>query len=90
MQLWNEYSLMLVLCSRCGKVVILNVFKTGINGVSLLPVFMLCSFFPTPSGDSSTRVPRAEPESSITIYIGERELALYICATTHGPISLSC
>ena len=30
MQLQNEYSVMLPLCSRCGKVVILNVFKTGI------------------------------------------------------------
>ena len=27
------------LCSRCGKVVILYVFKTGINAVSFLPVF---------------------------------------------------
>jgi len=24
------------------------------------------------------------------IYIGEHELALYICATTLGPTSLSC
>jgi len=34
MQLQNEYSVMLLLCSRCGKVVILNVFVTGINTVS--------------------------------------------------------
>jgi len=38
MQLQNEYSVMLLLCSRCGKV-ILNVFETGINAVSFLPVF---------------------------------------------------
>jgi len=38
MQLYNEYSVMLLLCSRCGKV-ILNVFKAGINAMSLLPVF---------------------------------------------------
>jgi len=30
---------MLRLCCRCGKVVILNVFKTGINTVSFLHVF---------------------------------------------------
>jgi len=30
---------MLLLCSRCEKVVILNVLKTGINAVSFLPVF---------------------------------------------------
>jgi len=30
---------MLLLCSRCGKVVSLNVFKTGINAVSFLPIF---------------------------------------------------
>jgi len=29
---------MLILCPRCGKVVILNAFKTGINPVSFLPV----------------------------------------------------
>jgi len=39
MQLLNEYSVMILLCSRCGKVVILNVFKTGINTASFLPVF---------------------------------------------------
>jgi len=48
--------------------------------------FKLCSsFFQQPSGDSGTRVPRVSPESLITIYIGERELALYIYATIHGP-----
>jgi len=39
MQLQNEYSVVLLLRSRCGKVVIVNVFKTGINAVSVLPVF---------------------------------------------------
>jgi len=39
MQLQNEYSVVLLLCCRCGKVVILNVFKTGIDTVSFLPVF---------------------------------------------------
>jgi len=42
MQLWNEYSVMILLCSRCGKVVILNVYKTDINAVSFLPVFLSC------------------------------------------------
>ena len=36
---------MLLQCSRCVKVVILNVFKTGINAVSVLPVVLkLCSW----------------------------------------------
>jgi len=39
MQLWNEYSVMIRLRSICGKVVILNVYETGIKAVSLLPVF---------------------------------------------------
>ena len=30
---------MILLCSRCVKVVILNVFETGINAVSFLPGF---------------------------------------------------
>jgi len=35
------------------------------------------------NGDSGTRVPRAETESSITIYIVENELALYVCNNTN-------
>jgi len=35
----NEYSVMLLLSPRCGNVVILTVFKTGINAVSFLCVF---------------------------------------------------
>jgi len=38
MPLHNDYSVMLRLRSRCGKVVILNVFTSGINAVSFLPV----------------------------------------------------
>jgi len=34
-----EYSVMLLLCSRCGKVLILNVFKTDFNAVSFLLAF---------------------------------------------------
>jgi len=37
MELSKEYSVMLRLCSRCGKV------ETRINAVSFLLVFMLCS-----------------------------------------------
>jgi len=51
---------MSLLCSRCEKVVILNVFKTGINTVSFLPVFKLCSWcFQQPSDEYGTRAPRA-------------------------------
>jgi len=43
---------MLLLCSRCGKVVILNVFTTDISAF-----FKLCSWcFQEPSGDSGTRI----------------------------------
>jgi len=35
----NEYSDMSRLCSRCGKVAKFNVFKLGINAMSIFPVF---------------------------------------------------
>jgi len=49
---------MLHLCSRCGKVVILNVFETRINTVSFLPVFLSCilGVFNSPCGVSGTQV----------------------------------
>ena len=51
---------MLLLCSRCGKVVILNVFKIGINAVSFLSVFYAVILaFLTARGDSGTWAPRA-------------------------------
>jgi len=54
--------------------------------------FKLCCwcFHNTPSGYFGIRAPRASPVFSITIYIGERKLALYVRATTHGPTSVSC
>ena len=40
---------MLLLCPRCGRVLILNVFKTGINAVSFLPVvYAVFRFFNSP------------------------------------------
>jgi len=62
------------------KSVILNVLKTGINAVSFLPVFFYLCFwcFKQPSGDSGTRAPRASPDSSITIYVGELKLACFV------------
>ena len=94
MPLQKEYSVMLLLCSRCGKVVILNVFKTGINAVSSSLVFKLCSsWFQRPSGESGTRAPRVQPEYSITIYIWEGELACFVYMCHHpraSPTSLSC
>jgi len=38
-QLRTWYSVMLLLRSRCGKVVTVDMLKTGINNVSFLPVF---------------------------------------------------
>jgi len=39
--------------------------------------------FEQPSGYSGTRAPRASPESSITIYIGERKRACFVCLFHH-------
>ena len=80
----NEQSVMSLLFSRCGKVVILNLFKTDINVVLFFPVFQMCSWcFQEHSGDSGTQAPRTQPESSITIYISERELACYVYLCHH-------
>jgi len=84
---------MLHLCSRCGKVVILNVFKTGINAVSFLPVFLsyvlgvFNSPVATPAHDLlglslSFRLRFMSENTSL--------LALYICDATHRPTSPSC
>jgi len=69
---------MLLLCSRYGKVVILNVVKSGINTVSCLPFFK-AQWRLRHSGSSNL------PESSITISIVERELAcfVYLCDTRY-------
>ena len=77
---------MFLLCSRCGKVVISNVFN--LRQVSMLChfclLFKLCSWcLQQPSVDSGTRAPRAQPWSSITIYIGERELACFVYLCHH-------
>jgi len=58
---------MLLLCSRCGKVVILNVFTTGINAVSfcLFLSCVLCVF----NSPVATPAPRVQPESAIAIHI---------------------
>jgi len=47
-------------------------------------ISMRAFMFPGP-GTNSTRAQWVQPVSSITIYIAERELALYIRATTHFP-----
>jgi len=78
--------------SRYEKVVILNVFKTGINAVSFLPV-LSCVF-------SVFNSPLATPTHGLLGLSGSLRLrftsenasfiALYNCATTHGHTSLSC
>jgi len=79
---------MILLCSRCGKVVILNVFKTGINVVSLSPVFeaVFLVFLTAQWLLRHMGAPWASPESSITACIGERELARFLCKC-HYPRS---
>jgi len=76
---------MLLLCSRCGKVAILNVFKTGINAV--FSVFLTAQWQLRHTGSSGL--------ARVFYYDIYRRtqaclLALYICATTHGTTSLSC
>jgi len=59
--------------------VILNVFKTGINAVSFLPVFLSCvlGVFNSPVATP------AYGEFSITFYIGERKIACFVCLCHH-------
>jgi len=45
----------------------------------MLLLYSSCGAVATPAQSSAGLA----PESSITIYIRERELALYICASTH-------
>jgi len=89
MQLSNEYSLMLLLCSRCGKVLILNVFKTGFNAVSFLPVFKLCYWcFQQSSGGFSTRAPRLSPSLRLGLqFILEKASLLCFVYLCHHPRS---
>jgi len=83
---------MFLLFSRCGKVVILNLFKTGINAVVFL-LFFKCVF----GVFNSTVVTPAHGLLGLSpslrlrfISVNASLLALYTCATTHGPTSLSC
>jgi len=77
---------MWLLCRRCGRVVILNVFKMGINAVSFLPVVCaVFSVFQQPNGDSCTRAPGALPESLIMIHIRERKQACLLCIFVPPP-----
>jgi len=83
---------MLLLYSRSGKVVVLNVFNTGINAVSFLPVFKLCSW----CFNSPVAIP-ADGLLGLNLSLRLRCVsenasfpALYICATTIGTTSLSC
>ena len=69
---------------------ILNVFKTGINAVSFLPVFYAVFLvFLTAQYDSGKGARRALPESSITIYFGERKIIciVYFCHHTQSHFS---
>jgi len=84
---------MLLLCPRCGKVAILNV--TSINAVSFLPdVYAVFSVFLT----AQWRLWHTGSLWGLTrvfdydLYRKTRAclFALYICATTIGPTSLSC
>ena len=60
-----------------------NVFKTGNNAASL-PVFQAVFLvFLTAQWLLRIRAPRASPEFSITIYIGERKFACFVCLFHH-------
>ena len=79
-------------CCFCVEDVGLNVFKTGIHVVQFLPVFRLFLVFLTVqcrlrhTGSSGlTRVFDYDLYRRMRAYL----LVAYICATTHGPTSLS-
>ena len=79
----NDYSVMLLLCSRCGKVW----FWLCLRQVSMLCHFCLFFFFfnspvTTPAHGLLGRNPSLRLR-----FISESTslLALYICVTTHGP-----
>jgi len=75
---------MILLCSRWRKFVILNVLRQVSMLCHFCLFFKLCSWcFEQPSGDSGTWAPRALPEFSITIYIGERKRACFVCLFHH-------
>jgi len=83
MQLYNEYSVMLLLCSRCGKVVILNVFTTGTN-VVIFACFLSCVLgvfnrsVATPGSSGLAHV------FDYTLYRRMRACFVYLC---HHPLS---
>jgi len=77
---------MLLLCSTCGKIVILDVFKTGITIVSFFACCLNCvvGVFKSSVATPALGLPRLR-----FILMNASLLALYICTTTHGPTSLS-
>jgi len=85
MQFQSEYSVMLRLCSRCRKVVILNLFKTGITAVSFLPVFLCCALGVQFNSPVATPAHGLSPSLRLRFISKKRKLALYVCAATHGP-----
>ena len=72
---------------KCGKVLILNVFETGINAVSFLPVFLCCvlSVFCSPVATPAHDPLGLSPSFRLR-FISENAslLALYICAITRA------
>jgi len=71
--------------------VILNVFKTGMNAVSFLPVFLSCvhRVFNSPVATPAYGLLGLSPSFRLR-FISENasKLVLYVCSTTYGPISL--
>jgi len=76
---------MLLLCSRCGKVVILNVFKTSVKPASFLLVFYaVFSVFLVAHWQLQHTVSSGLAESSIAIYTGEPKLACFVYLYHHS------
>jgi len=80
-------------CYFCvQKVVILNVFKIGINVVSFLPVFLSCvlGVFNSPVATPTHGLLGLNPSLRLQVIWENASLLCKMYAATHGPTSLSC
>jgi len=85
---------MLLLCSRGGNVVILNVLRQ-VSILCYFCLFLSCvlgvfkSLVPTPAHGLLGHIPSFRLRFTLE-KASLRHSSLYICAAIHGPTSLSC
>jgi len=91
MQSINDYSVVMLLCSRCGKLAILNVLRQ-VSMLCHFSLFLSCVLGVSNNPVTTTAYELFGLRPSLRLrFISENAslLALYVCATTHGPTSLS-